>query len=67
MPELHAQVFCTGSSTARVEPFSELVSTHTQPPWRSAISQTNERPNPVPPYSRLRDLSTRKNGWKMLC
>ena len=59
--------YCTGSSTAMVEPFSELASTHTQPPWRSAISHTRESPSPAPPYSRLRDLSTRKKGWKMLC
>ena len=56
-----------GSSTAMVVPLSELSSTQTEPPWRSAISHTNESPSPAPPYSRLRDLSTRKIGWKMLC
>ena len=60
-------IYCTGSSTAMVEPFSELSSTQTEPPWRSAISHTRESPSPAPPYSRLRDLSTRKKGWKMLC
>ena len=43
-----------------VVPLSELSSTQTEPPWRSAISHTRESPNPAPPYSRLRDLSTRK-------
>ena len=51
---------CTGSSTAIVVPFFELSSTRTQPPWRLAISHTKESPSPTPPYSRLRDLSTRK-------
>ena len=55
-----------GSSTAMVVPLSELSSTQTEPPWRSAISHTRESPSPAPPYSRLRDLSTRKKGWKML-
>jgi len=41
-------------------PFFELSSTRTEPPWMSAISHTSERPSPAPPYSRLRDLSTRK-------
>ena len=53
---------CTGSSTAIVVPFFELSSTRTQPPWRLAISHTKESPSPTPPYSRLRDLSTRKKG-----
>ena len=53
---------CTGSSTAIVVPFFELSSTRTQPPWRLAISHTRESPSPTPPYSRLRDLSTRKKG-----
>ena len=53
---------CTGSSTAIVVPFFELSSTQTQPPWRLAISHTKESPSPTPPYSRLRDLSTRKKG-----
>lgn len=53
---------CTGSSTAIVVPFFELSSTRTQPPWRFAISHTKESPSPTPPYSRLRDLSTRKKG-----
>lgn len=44
----------------------ELFSTQTEPPWRSAISHTSESPSPAPPYSRLRDLSTRKKGWKIL-
>ena len=61
------QYHCTGSSTAMVVPFSELSSTQTEPPWRLAISHTSESPSPAPPYSRLRDLSTRKKGWKMLC
>ena len=61
------QYHCTGSPTAMVVPFSELSSTQTEPPWRSAISHTSESPSPAPPYSRLRDLSTRKKGWKMLC
>lgn len=55
-----------GSPTAMVVPFSELSSTQTEPPWSSAISHTSESPSPAPPYSRLRDLSTRKNGWKIL-
>ena len=55
-----------GSSTAMVVPLSELSSTRTQPPWRLVISHTRESPSPAPPYSRLRDLSTRKKGWKML-
>ena len=49
-----------------VVPFSELSSTQTKPPWSSAISHTSESPSPAPPYSRLRDLSTRKKGWKIL-
>ena len=57
---------CIGSSTAMVVPLSELSSTQTEPPWRSAISHTRESPSPAPPYSRLRDLSTRKKGWKIL-
>ena len=60
-------IYCTGSSTAMVVPFSELFSTQILPPWRLAISHAKESPKPTPPYSRLRDLSTRKNGWKMLC
>ena len=60
-------VYCAASSTAMTVPFSELSSTQTEPPWRLAISQTSESPSPAPPYSRLRDLSTRKKGWKMLC
>lgn len=55
-----------GSSTAMVVPLSELSSTQTEPPWRLAISHTRESPSPAPPYSRLRDLSTRKKGWKIL-
>ena len=38
-----------------VVPFSELSSTQTEPPWRSAISHTSESPSPAPPYSRLRE------------
>ena len=60
------QLHCTGSSTAMTVPFSELFSTQTEPPWSSAISHTSDSPSPTPPYSRLRDLSTRKKGWKML-
>ena len=60
------QLHCTGSSTAMTVPFSELFSTQTEPPWSSAISHTSDSPSPAPPYSRLRDLSTRKKGWKML-
>ena len=60
------QYHCIGSSTAMVVPLSELSSTQTEPPWRSAISHTRESPSPAPPYSRLRDLSTRKKGWKIL-
>ena len=37
---------CTGSSTAMVVPLSELSSTRTEPPWRSAISHTKESPSP---------------------
>ena len=55
-----------GSSTAMVVPLSELFSTQTEPPWRSAISHTRESPSPAPPNFRLRDLSTRKKGWKIL-
>ena len=55
-----------GSSTAMVVPPSELSATQTRPPWRLAISHTRDSPSPAPPNSRLRDLSTRKNGWKML-
>ena len=61
------QLHCIGSSTAMVVPLSELSSTQTEPPWRLAISHTKESPSPAPPYSRLRDLSTRKKGRKMLC
>lgn len=57
---------CMGSSTAIVVPVSELSATQTKPPWRLAISHTRESPSPAPPYSRLRDLSTRKKGWKIL-
>ena len=60
------QLHCTGSSTAMTVLFSELFSTQTEPPWSSAISHTSDSPSPAPPYSRLRDLSTRKKGWKML-
>ena len=49
-----------------VVPFSELASTSTVPPCRAAISQTSASPSPAPPYALLRDLSRRKNGWKML-
>ena len=42
-----------GSSTAMVVPLSELSSTQTEPPWRSAISHTRESPSPAPPYSCL--------------
>ena len=63
---LEIQLHCTGSSTAMTVPFSELFSTQTEPPWSSAISHTSDSPSPAPPYSRLRDLSTRKKGWKML-
>ncbi len=41
-------------------------STVTLPPCSTAISRTRARPSPTPPISRLRDLSTRKKGWKML-
>ena len=58
--------FPTGSRTAMVVPFSELSSTQTRPACRLAISQTSESLSPAPPYCRLRDLSTRKKGWKML-
>ena len=58
------QYHCIGSSTAMVVPLSELSSTQTEPPWRLAISHTRESPSPAPPYSRLRDLSTRKNDCK---
>lgn len=58
---------CGGKRTAMVVPVSELFSTQTEPPCSAAISQTSDRPSPTPPYSRLRDLSTRKNGWKILC
>ena len=55
-----------GRDTATVVPASELFSTHTVPPWSLTISHTSESPKPTPPYSRLRDLSTRKKGWKTL-
>lgn len=49
-----------------VVPLSELSSTSMEPPWSAAISQTSASPSPTPPYALLRDLSTRKKGWKML-
>ena len=49
-----------------VVPASELSSTQTLPPWSSAMAHTSDSPSPTPPYSLLRDLSTRKKGWKML-
>ena len=49
-----------------VVPASELCSARISPPCSAAISHTSDSPSPTPPYSRLRDLSTRKNGWKML-
>ena len=59
-------LYCVGISTEMEVPFSELSSTQTEPPWRPAISHTRESPSPAPPCSLLRDLSTRKKGWKML-
>ena len=59
------QGFCppsAGSVTAIVDPFSELSSTRTAPPCSEAISHTSDSPSPTPPFSLLRDLSTRKNG-----
>ena len=51
-----------GNFTAIVVPFSELSSTRISPPCSVTISQTSDSPNPTPPFSLLRDLSTRKNG-----
>ena len=51
-----------GSVTVSTLPSSELFSTQTRPAWSRAISHTSGRPSPAPPSSRLRDLSTRKNG-----
>lgn len=54
--------FYTGKVATIVVPTSELSSTQTSPLCSAAISQTSDSPNPTPPYSRLRDLSTRKKG-----
>ena len=51
-----------GNFTAIVVPFSELSSTRISPPCSVTISQTSDSPNPTPPFSLLRDLSTLKNG-----
>lgn len=55
-----------GNLTLKVVPSSELDSTHTLPPCRTAISLTRASPKPTPPICLLLDLSTRKKGWKML-
>lgn len=55
-----------GRVASMVVPFLELASTSTVPPCSAAISQTSASPSPAPPYALLRDLSRRKNGWKML-
>ena len=50
-----------GSSTAMVVPLSELSSTQTEPPWRSAVSHTRESPSPAAVLAAA-GLSTRKKG-----
>ena len=51
-----------GSVTSITVPFLSLFSAFTVPLCKSTISHTSDSPRPTPPYARLRDLSTRKNG-----
>ena len=59
MPCSSAEMGSVSSITVPSLPLSVM---RTLPPWRRAISQTSDKPSPTPPFSRLRDLSTRKKG-----